>query len=978
MDSLTTHPSTAQQAKAFTSPASLSYPGGTGDMTPPSSEKDGQHQADGKMNGQQDATQQTGNGVTPNTPAATPRAGVGNSGLIPTLQNIVATVNLDCRLDLKTIALHARNAEYNPKRFAAVIMRIRDPKTTALIFASGKMVVTGAKSEDDSKLASRKYARIIQKLGFNAKFTDFKIQNIVGSCDIKFPIRLEGLASKHHMFSSYEPELFPGLIYRMIKPKIVLLIFVSGKIVLTGAKVREEIYQAFEAIFPTLQGAGVFGLSTTLALLQRARYASTKITIVDAAAEIPNEYGSSVDSSRIVRPDYSDPVYTRLADEAQVFWRDQTPSGYGGQGRYAEPGFLLTVDNEQTSAYVKKAYENVTTVAAGSRGPGDVELLEGEDKIRRASGYEHLKALWGYVNRRSGWADAGKTVDFMRRKVDELGAGRVTFRLGVQVDRLTVGVDGAGKKAVTGVQLAGGGERLAADLTVVAAGAWSASLVDLGGRAVATGQVMTYVQITQQEEDAMRDRPTIMNMSRGLFIIPPRQRLLKVARHGFGYRNPTAVPTRNILGYEGAEQEIHVSLPLNGMEAPKEGQDFCRAEMRDLLPHMADRPFVKTRVCWYSDTPTGNFIIDRVPGYEGVLVATGGSGHGFKFAPVIGDKIVDRIEGRLDPELQHCWRWRESVGEFDGCDDGSRSGRRGMIAQDELARGSRYRRRIGPMVWASCLFGFSLALYGSYYYTTYSQALKVAAHLDLPQNADVSDRWRDRTRDFDEEVDVSEKFLLLKAKRRRLVQRASGNVLEVSCGTGRNMELYDLRPYDVDEKAGYGRSRNTRITSITFNDQSDVMIERAEAKFDAIEASRPEAQRFNGRVSFLVGDAGIKGVVPRPPHGYDTIVQTMGLCSIADAPAFLRRLGQLCRQPDERGDNDKDEDGAIDDARRGGKILLLEHGRSHYTWLNRLLDNGAKMHANHYGCWWNKDVDEIVRQSGLVVDRVRRYNFGTT
>lgn len=81
---------------------------------------------------------------------------------------------------------------------------------------------------------------------------DFKIQNIVGSCDIKFPIRLEGLASRHHHFSSYEPELFPGLIYRMMKPKIVLLIFVSGKIVLTGAKVREEIYQAFELIYPVL------------------------------------------------------------------------------------------------------------------------------------------------------------------------------------------------------------------------------------------------------------------------------------------------------------------------------------------------------------------------------------------------------------------------------------------------------------------------------------------------------------------------------------------------------------------------------------------------------------------------------------------------------------------------------------------------------------------------------------------------------
>lgn len=172
----------------------------------------------------------------------------------------MSTVNLGCKLDLKKIALHARNAEYNPKRFAAVIMRIREPRTTALIFSSGKMVCTGAKSEEDSRLAARKYARIVQKLGFQAKFLDFKIQNMVGSCDVKFPIRLEGLVLTHSQFSrfafvyvilfhykrmakfltvcnlyfSYEPELFPGLIYRMVKPRIVLLIFVSGKVVLTG------------------------------------------------------------------------------------------------------------------------------------------------------------------------------------------------------------------------------------------------------------------------------------------------------------------------------------------------------------------------------------------------------------------------------------------------------------------------------------------------------------------------------------------------------------------------------------------------------------------------------------------------------------------------------------------------------------------------------------------------------------------------
>nr|CAB3502921.1 unnamed protein product [Digitaria exilis] len=174
------------------------------------------------------------------------------SGLVPTLQNIVSTVNLDCQMDLQQIANSARNAEYNPKRFAAVIMRIRDPKTTALVFASGKMVCTGAKSEEHSKLAARKYARIVQKLGFPARFKDFKIQNMVGACDVKFPIRLEGLALASGQFANYEPEIFPGLIYRMADPKIVILVFVSGKVVLTGAKVREQIYTAFENIYPML------------------------------------------------------------------------------------------------------------------------------------------------------------------------------------------------------------------------------------------------------------------------------------------------------------------------------------------------------------------------------------------------------------------------------------------------------------------------------------------------------------------------------------------------------------------------------------------------------------------------------------------------------------------------------------------------------------------------------------------------------
>mmetsp|Transcript_15159 Transcript_15159/g.22703 ORF Transcript_15159/g.22703 Transcript_15159/m.22703 type:complete len:254 (-) Transcript_15159:103-864(-) len=200
-------------------------------------------------------TTNTGNMITPDEGTMTEEEMLRLAPPVedqPILQNIVSTVNLGCSLDLKTIALKARNAEYNPKRFAAVIMRIRDPKTTALIFASGKMVCTGAKNPEMSKLAARKYARIIQKLEFPVRFQDFKIQNIVASVDAKFPIRLEQFSMKHTNYCSYEPELFPGLIYRMIEPRVVLLIFVSGKIVFTGSKTKEDIYTAYKKIYPTI------------------------------------------------------------------------------------------------------------------------------------------------------------------------------------------------------------------------------------------------------------------------------------------------------------------------------------------------------------------------------------------------------------------------------------------------------------------------------------------------------------------------------------------------------------------------------------------------------------------------------------------------------------------------------------------------------------------------------------------------------
>jgi transcription initiation factor TFIID TATA-box-binding protein len=168
------------------------------------------------------------------------------------LQNVVATVNLGVNIDLEKLTQTVSNAEYNPRRFAAVIMRIREPRTTALVFHSGKMIVTGAKTEADSRLGARKYVQIIQKVGFAATYRDYKIQNLTATSDMGFPIRLEGLVYAHSQYATYEPELFPGLVYKMTNPKVVFLVFVSGKVVATGAKSEKMIELGFGTLYPYL------------------------------------------------------------------------------------------------------------------------------------------------------------------------------------------------------------------------------------------------------------------------------------------------------------------------------------------------------------------------------------------------------------------------------------------------------------------------------------------------------------------------------------------------------------------------------------------------------------------------------------------------------------------------------------------------------------------------------------------------------
>ena len=165
----------------------------------------------------------------------------------------MASASLNQRLDLNAIVKGYPGVEYRPEQFPGLVFRLKRPKTATLIFNSGKMVCTGAKSEKESKRAVMKVVRELKKSGIIiVGKPELKIQNIVASANLAGLIDLERSAYSLGR-TMYEPEQFPGLIYRMDVPKVVILLFASGKLVCTGAKHEEDVYEAVTKLHETLE-----------------------------------------------------------------------------------------------------------------------------------------------------------------------------------------------------------------------------------------------------------------------------------------------------------------------------------------------------------------------------------------------------------------------------------------------------------------------------------------------------------------------------------------------------------------------------------------------------------------------------------------------------------------------------------------------------------------------------------------------------
>lgn len=252
-------------------------------------------------------------------------------------------------------------------------------------------------------------------------------------------------------------------------------------------------------------------------------------------------------------------------------------------------------------------------------------VLPDADAARRTyptlSGELASPGFSGYTNKQAGWADAAKAIAQLRDDCIEAGVSFISGRAGtaIKFDTLPSGEIKAIRTAAgTNVE----GERF-----VLAAGAWSPGLTSMYNSTLSTAQVIGYVALTEDEVQKYKELPIYANFSTGWFNFPPHEetRMLKFAVHGWGYTRQPAKREPN------ADKSNNSLPPLRAAKArpnfaPPDGEQRLRAGLREILPELADREFDRLSVCWYTDTPTGDFIMDFHPDHKNLFVAGGGSG----------------------------------------------------------------------------------------------------------------------------------------------------------------------------------------------------------------------------------------------------------------------------------------------------------------------------------------------------------------
>ncbi|POS75833.1 hypothetical protein DHEL01_v205766 [Diaporthe helianthi] len=358
-------------------------------------------------------------------------------------------------------------------------------------------------------------------------------------------------------------------------------------------------------------GAGLFGLATAK---QLASEGYRNILVVDRHMP-PVPDGSSSDISRVIRFDYADEDYCNIAHDAYLKWSKE--SKYDG---IFYPSRYILCGSKKSDT---KSWTHKTTCQLDKR------QLPWSPLQDAAAAKRHFPVLtgklagpdWeGYTNESGGWSDASKAITQLRNECLSLG---VSFTAGPAGTVLGFNSDAKGviKSART---LAG--TLIEGDLFVLTAGAWASGLVPTYNSTLSTAQAVGYVRLTESEMEKYKDLPIYANFSTGWFNFPPHNdtNLLKFAVHGWGY---TRAPSKKDNNTTATNISVPPALSRERPNfAPADAEERLREGLREILPELADRQFERVALCWYTDTPTGDFIMDYHPDYKNLFFGGGGSG----------------------------------------------------------------------------------------------------------------------------------------------------------------------------------------------------------------------------------------------------------------------------------------------------------------------------------------------------------------
>lgn len=367
-------------------------------------------------------------------------------------------------------------------------------------------------------------------------------------------------------------------------------------------------------------GAGVFGLTAALTLRQRG----WRVTILDPGP-VPTPAAASTDISKVVRMDYgADELWTELGRKSLERWPGWNRES--GQPLFHNDGFLvLSRAPMQPGGFEFESFKLLTTQGE------NLEQLNSSSLAARFPAWASEHYPDGYLNPTGGWAESGKVVAWLAQKARREGVEVFEHCAFAQFLE-----DGS---RVVGVQ-AKDGREFRADLTLLATGAWTPTLLpELSDVMWATGQPVLHFRVANPAEwQAPRFPVWAADIGRtGWYGFPAlADGTLKVANHGPGRR-------------------VHPEAPR---EVSPDDEPRFRAFLRDTFPSLADAPLIGTRLCLYCDTFDGNFWVDHHPQRPGLFVAAGDSGHAFKFAPVLGNLIADAV-ARIPGLVHDRFKWRE-------------------------------------------------------------------------------------------------------------------------------------------------------------------------------------------------------------------------------------------------------------------------------------------------------------------------------